>query len=44
MDNIDFICCKIHICSGVRNLIIIILYMEKKNESRSLFDKKMNRA
>ena len=30
MDNIDFICCKIHICSGVRNLIIIILYMEKK--------------
>lgn len=42
MDNIDFICCKIHICEGVRNLNIIILHMEKK-KSRSLFDKKMNR-
>lgn len=44
MDNIDFICCKIHICEGVRNLVIIILYMEKKKESRSLFDKKMNQV
>lgn len=44
MDNIDFICCKIHICEGVRNLVTIILYMEKKKESRSLFDKKMNQV
>lgn len=40
MDNIDFICCKIHICEGVRNLVIIILYMEKKKNQEVCLTRK----